>query len=1616
MVWQLPLGTEYERLLRSLRLETPWAVGTKMGHEPLPSPRKSSQPKRPHESITVVPVKGSSDLVARTTEEVARLHLADAHDMRSACEVIDGFARSAPDAIALSCGSTQVTYGDIRLRTDRFAAILRSAGVRQNDVVLLVLGRGIPMIEAMIAVWKAGAAFLPVDPLAPISWQNDTADASGARVYVAAGDTAVLAGLVRIDIDADDLETGLAEPVPPGTADHELAYVIRTSGTSGTPKLVAVGQRAVSNLLVAVRNRVDGLGAGASVLQFSSPYFDGVVFDLLMGLGTGATLEVFEGLSGSPDIAKAIRTRGVTHTALPAAVVRTLVPADVPSLRVLLSVGDVCLTETAAAWTPHVTFINGYGPTETTVCATLHTVDPNALPTTTTVPIGTPVPGVHVVLADDDLNPVHEGATGEICVGGLGVAQNYLGRSEEFERRFPRDPYSPVRGARLYRTGDLGRRLPDGTIHFLGRRDDQVKVRGFRVEPAEVERVLVGLPAVAESVVLFAPSIDGGTLVGYVRPTASHEPESLGLISQLRELLPAHMIPSAIVVVDQWPLTENGKVDREKLPRPGVAAGREYVVPRTPVEHIVAAFAAKLLGLERVGIDDVFFDLGGHSLLATQLVAQVRTVLGKDLELSAVMTGATVAEIAATVEATSVDATSVPAPVPPGTRLVPSYMQRRVWLTHNIEPESVAYNAQGVLRLYGELDIDALEASLSSYVSRYDVLRSRFSFRDGELEFELDQPWRVDLPIIDLTGVSTERRDELLGAAIRSHVRTRFELSEGRLIRWMLFKTAEDEHLLAHVEHHAVHDGWSFNVYLYELIQGYCDHLKYGEVRRPVPPIQFHDYAVWQRQWLSSLDAERQRAYWQAELAGANTVLPLPVRPRAARRRFEGADPRFDIDVDLARRLDRFSRDNGVTLYMTMLAAYLLVLHRYSRSDDILIGSGFANRGWDGAENMVGMFINTVVVRGRLDGDPTFSELLDRVRTTCLNAHDNQDLPFEEVLGGLDVDRVAGMNPLIQASFTFHDVPHLNLEWMPLDITAIEGMSNGSAKFDLNVIAVPRFATPGHITCNPGNVVNVPRSDGPVSPSPRQELDGITLSWEYDKTLFDSATMSGMLDAYLAVLTTAIEEPDTVLSEFPLMSTENQEEVMAFGAGAQTATTGWLPALVGRWCREAPDRIAVECGGIRLTYGELGERATAVAEQLRDNGVAPRDVVALNVPRSCDLAVAVLAVLKLGATFFVLDSTGSDPQSVFADSGAHVTVVVPATRDLVPPGYPAVSAVEGATADRTFFDGKSNDIALLHYESRIGDKPSRAVEVTHSEVLAAVAPSVGTALLSGSAAAPAVILACLARGVTAMLVSPEETPTVLGIESVTTACLDVDVFRETTLNAPEAWGDVRRVVLNGRVPDPQLLTAVFAQGVTAVVGTYGLDRTGVFRTTHVTMPSDMASVEGGRPLPIGRPVPLANVNVVDERSRLAPFGMVGKVRVETASGQVHVIDDLAQWTITGVLELYGGPDAGSVGLLVDPATLEPVADTQDLVTRLVSEVLVVEEVDPHDNFFERGGDSLLAMGLLARLLAVFKVNVSLGEMLVDPTVAHLTAKITAAGAATRPTTIARRTRVEVPGQ
>ena len=1650
-VTDLPSGSEYDRLLASLRGRLPWAT---IQHE------------RPE-----------AEIVSTAPAELPPFPV-----LIGDCD---------PQAVAIVDGGRRLRYGELVAWADRVAGALRGNGVGRDDVVVLVAERGVEFVVGVLACWRAGAAFLAVGA----RWPSDVARQAGATVCLGVVGGAGVPGLTRVDVDGP--LTGATGPVGRVRA-GDLAYVTYTSGSTGVPKLAMVPHRGVSNVVRAQRSCLAGVGPAARVLLFGDPTFDGAVFDLVLALAHGGTLVCPPvGVTSGEPLADFLRAQRITHVALPAAVVRTLEPGRHPDLVTVLSVGDVCHPDTAARWSRYHQFGNGYGPTETAVWATWHVAGP-ADGDRESVPIGRAIPGVTVSIVDERLRPVPDGVPGEICIGGVGVGRGYLGDPVRTGERFVTDP---VTGERVYRSGDRGRRLPDGEIEFLGRLDFQVKVRGFRVEPAHVEAVLAALPEVADAAVVAT----GSGMTGYVMASATG-PQ---LVAELARRLPAHLVPDRIVVLDEWPLTPSGKVDRARLPA-GVTSSSHQ--PLTPTEKTVAAIAAELLDVVSVGAYDNLFELGAHSLLATQLAARVRDELGRDVALSALLAAPTVADIAGLIDALPPDPARGPLPVA-DLVATPSFAQRRILLADELNGGSGAYHAQAVLHLAGPMDVTAMAGSLTDMVRRHGVLRSRFLLRDGAPAVEIVPPGQVDLPVVDL-GDAGSAQDELAGRAIRDVVRRPFRLAVEPPVRWLLIRLAPEEHLLVHVEHHVVHDGWSFNVFVRDLIEGYTDHVEYGRVHRPAVPLGYYAYADWQARWTHTPEALGQRDFWRAALAGAPTVLDLPRRATRSRHDVTGRSPRLHIDRSLARQVAELSRQEGTSPFVTMLAAFFVLLWRFGASDDLLVGSGVANRRWQATEDLLGMFVNTVVLRGRLAGDPSFRELLGRVREMAVAAYDHQDLPFEHVVEEVGPVRVAGRTPLVQAAFSFHDSTVRALRSVPWDVTYVEALANGSAKFDLNVVVVPLRATPGHIGRLPGDVVTIPRSPDPVLPSPPGELDGITMFWEFAVDAFDDTFVESLMMSYVELLHSAVEHGELPISQLSLLSAAREREVVDLGRGPTVdRTDARIEAVIADIAARTPDAVAVRSPSGDLSYRELVSRAGRLAARLGSNGVGRGDVVAVCLPPGADLVVALLGVLTAGAAYLPLDPGHPTARHALlvGQCGVRVAVaggplvdgvtVVPVHDERPLPAPPPV--------------GTPDDIAYLIHTSGSTGTP-KAVLVPHRALLARLHVPGYLGLGPDSVflqAAPVIfdmsaleIWGALLHGATVAVPPVGWDALALGRylarTPVTHVAMVPTLVRRVLDEVPHAFDGVERIMVGGEVVPPDLVAALSAGGANQVGTIYG--------PTEATIIASSSAADGWPrdSVPIGRPLPNTHLVLLDAAGRPVPFGAVGEICVggpgvaagylgrpeltaakfvpdRYAAGRLYRTGDLGRWLAGADLDFIGrldeqvkvrgfriepgevrvalvalpeiadavvlaGPDSTGTARLVAyvtptagatiaprhvitrlAATLPdylvpsvvtvldsfplaasgkidrgrlpaPVADAdtefvgprdpvEDRIAAVAAELLGVDRVGVHDDFFQRGGHSLLAMTFAARIRDVLRRDVGLTDVFAHPTVAGLAA-------------------------
>jgi amino acid adenylation domain-containing protein len=1137
-------------------------------------------------------------------------------------------ARARPDAVAVRRGDRALTYGELDRRAGGLARHLRGLGAGPESVVGVLVDRSPELAVALLGVLAAGAAYLPLDPDAPPARSAALLDGVGAALVLT---TSVLrgrlAGCRAAAVALDELDVAPAALPAAGVAPGGLAYVVHTSGSTGRPNAVMVTHGALAAHALAIAGRYE-LTAGDRVLQFASIAFDVAAEELYPTWIAGAEVVLAARRAMTPAELEAEAARaGVTVLNLPAAYWATWAwelerePRPLPpSVRLVVVGSEAVPAEALRSWgaRPGPALRNAYGVSEATITSTVADLDPAGVEDP--VPIGHPIAGTAAHVVGADLEPVPGGAEGELLLGGAGVARGYLGQPGLTAARFVPDPFGPP-GARAYRTGDLVRRLEGGALAFRGRLDDQVKVRGHRVEPAEVAARLREHPDVAVAFVAARRDRPGtARLVAYLVPRDPRRiPGGAELRALLVERLPAPMLPDGYVVLDAMPLTAGGKVDRRALPPDRPPARPRGAAPATGLERTVAAIWREVLDLPDVGLDDDLLELGGGSLGAMRAVARLRAATGVEVPLAALFEARTVARVARLVEERRGPARpALPdiRPGPPAARAPLSLQQEQVWFLTRLAPGSVAYHAQTTIRLAGPLDAGVLERSVTELVRRHEILRTTFEEVDGTPWQVVHPPGPARVARVDLRGLPATERAARAEALVRDELRRPFDLARLPLARWTLIRLGPEEHELVLVEHHLVHDGWSFALLMRELAAVHRAYARGEEPGLPEPALQYADFARWQRAAMASEGMAAQLEHWRTRLAGAPQGLALPAdRPRPRHQSFHGGLVRAELAGPLRTALRALCREHGVTLFMTLLSAFAVLAGRLTGERDVCVGSAFANRRQRQTEELLGMLVNTVVLRWDLADDPTVAELLARTRAEVLAAAANQEAPFGRVVERLNPDRDPSRNPVVQVMFSFDDSPLAELDLGGCAGTVYE-CHNGSAKLDMHVVVEPR-------------------SERQVGEAGRLD-DRITLLWSYNSDLFDAATAERVVARYVRLLEAAVAAPGTRVSALPLLDEAELRTLRSWAVAPPPAGTARLAhELVEQRAAAHPDRPAVRFRGEQLTYGELDRRASLLARTL-DAG--PGSVVALGLPRSLELVVAVLAVLKSGAAYLPVDA------------------------------------------------------------------------------------------------------------------------------------------------------------------------------------------------------------------------------------------------------------------------------------------------------------------------------------------------------------------------------------------
>jgi len=1156
-----------------------------------------------------------------------------------------------PDATALIFGDQTLSYQQLNGRANQLAHYLSDMGVGRGTLVGVSMQRSADMIVGLLAILKASAAYVPIDPTYPEDRKKFISEDAQVKFILTHSslrddvpDRA--APLIFLDeIWPFALEQPSENPHNDVSA-SDLAYVLFTSGSTGQPKGVAISHHSAAALAAWAR-RVYALDELAGMLASTSINFDLSVFELFATLASGGTLILAENALELPDLVAAHRVTLINT--VPSAITALLRSGGIPqSVRTINLAGEPLSARLAnqlyeIPWIERVYDL--YGPTEDTTYSTWTMRQPQGPET-----IGRPLYNTQIYILDPWLQPVPVGVPGEIYLGGAGLAVGYLNRFGLTAERFIPNPFLSTEGGiddvqhaslRLYRTGDLARYLTDGNIEFLGRVDHQVKVRGFRIELGEIETALTRHPALREVVVLAHTDATGNKrLVAYVVPRAEVTVNPADLRGYLLETLPEYMVPGVFLTLDALPLTPNGKVNRKALPAPDfnvLQYERDYMAPRTPAEEILVGIWKELLTAERIGVEDNFFELGGHSLLATQVIARIRDAFEIDMPVRSLFEAPTVAGLTAAIEVVRQARSGLEAPpIIPSSRegnLPLSYSQQRLWFIDQLEPGRALYHIPTNLRLIGAINFQAMEQAINEIVRRHMILRTIFpASPEGQPQQIILPEMPMRLEVTDLSHLAVEERMPEVFRLMEEEVRIPFSLATGPLLRLRILRLDSEDHIVMATMHHIISDGWSAGVLVREfgaLYAAYCN----GDLS-PLPELnlQYADFARWQRNWLTDEVLETQLAYWRDNLGHVPDLLTLPTdRPRPPVQTFKGNSAHVAIPATTAQGLGDISRDSGATLFMTLLAGLQVLLHRYAGQDGISVGTPIANRRYSELESLIGFFVNTLVMHSDLSGNPTFRELLGQVRRVALDAYANQDVPFEVVVNELSPERNMSHSPLFQVMFALQTgISTQPIKLPDLTLQALD-TTRGVANFD----------------------ITLEMAQGP---------DGLHGAIEYNTDLFNEDTILRFLAHFQMLLSAIVADPDQRIDEIPLLTESEQQQVLQEWNASDIpfASDQTFHGLFEQQVLERPQAVATaflyEGQEDHLSYDQLNRKANKLAHFLRDQGVETGDIVGISVKRSFEMVIGVLGVMKSGAAYLPLDPTypPSRLQFMIEDSGINV--------------------------------------------------------------------------------------------------------------------------------------------------------------------------------------------------------------------------------------------------------------------------------------------------------------------------------------------------------------------------
>jgi amino acid adenylation domain-containing protein len=1398
-----------------------------------------------------------------------------------------------PNAIAIVYENEQLTYQQLNQRANQLAHYLQRMGIAPEDLVAIYLERSLEMSIGLLGVLKAGGAYVPLDCNLPPERLTYMLRDTQAKVILTQQQLVNNLSQSTATISCLDTDWHIIQKESDRNLEHiakpeNLAYVIYTSGSTGMPKGVAIEHRQILNYLNSISEKLNLANSAnfAMVSTFAADLGNTVLFP---ALSTGGCLHLIskDRVTNADALGKYFQQHPIDYLKIAPSHLLALLASEQPELilpRQKLILGGEALSwslvEKIQQLTPSCRILNHYGPTETTVGVLTYEVEGKHSSLPQTVPIGRPLANTQIYILDDRLEPVPIGVQGEIYIGGEQVARGYLNQPQLTAQKFIANRFDK---SKLYKTGDLARYLPDGNIEFLGRIDRQVKIRGFRIELPEIETVLEQHHAIKQAIAILRKDMAGDErLVSYLVIDPSLQtptPNSTDLHNFLKAKLPEQAIPSAFVFLKNLPLTANGKIDREKLPAPEQIRpelSETFVPPRDRTEEIIAGIWAEILAVEQVGIHDDFFELGGHSLLATQVVSRISKNLQVEISLRQFFDAPTIADLALAIAQTSTkNALTQIQRQSRDSHFPLSFAQQRLWFLAQLEPNNPFYNQPSALRLTGRLQIAILKQSLQEIIGRHETLRTNFILVDGQPVQLINKVIDLTMPVVNLEALAPSTQEqEIENLAIQEAQRT-FNLEQDLLLRVTLLRLSLEEHIVLFTTHHIVSDGWSTGILVQEIATLYEAFASGNSSPLPELPIQYADFAVWQRQWLTADVLEGQLNYWQKQLSNS-LPLNLPTdRPRPIIPTYQGNTQTFVLSESLTKALKTLSQQEGVTLFMTLLAAFKVLLYRYSHQDDLVVGTPIANRNRAEIERLIGFFVNTLVLRTNLSGNPSFRELLQRVREGTLEAYTHQDLPFEQLVETLQIERHLNRNPLFDVMFALQNAPEEKLELPGLTLSSLSEESQ-TAIFDLTL-------------------------------SINETEQGLEGSMEYSTDLFDTATIERMLGHFQVILEAIAAAPEQRLSDLPLLTPTEQQQLLIEWNHTQTdyPKNLCIHHLFEAQVEKTPDAVAVVFEDQQLTYRELNNRANQLAHYLQQLGVKAEVKVSIYLERSLEMSVAILGVLKAGGTYIPIDPNYprervaiilEDAQVKLILSQSHLEIELSSSQSKWINLDRSSHLITQQSTKHCLNAIDSQNLAYVIYTSGSTGKP-KGVAVSHTalvnytlEIAKQFQIEATDRMLQFASVGFDVVIEELfptwIRGATVVLssntdvLSYREFQQLIEKEQLTVFELPTAYWHQWVLDRFETQGDipscVRLVIVGGERISSERLKQ-WQKFSTPLVHVYGLTETTVTSTLY-PLPSNTETLKV-KELPIGKAIANTQIYLLDSKLQPVPVGVPGELYI-----------------------------------------------------------------------------------------------------------------------------------------